>query len=89
VTLFRIAQEQLKNILKHSKASQVDIYLQSKDGSVQLVIKDNGIGFDPKQTQRGIGLSNIYERTRFYNGKVDIQTAPGKGCIITLTIPCI
>jgi len=89
VTLFRIAQEQLKNILKHSNASQVDICLQSKEGSVQLIIKDNGIGFDPKQTQRGIGLSNIYERTRFYNGKVDMQTAPCKGCILAITVPCI
>jgi len=89
MTLFRIAQEQLKNILKHSKARHIDIYLQTKEGNVQLVIKDNGIGFDTKQTQRGIGLSNIYERTRFYNGQVDFQTAPGDGCTLTLSIPCI
>jgi PAS domain S-box-containing protein len=89
LTLFRIVQEQLKNILKHSMATQIDIQMQTRDGSVHLVIKDNGIGFDPKQTQRGIGLSNIYERTRFYNGEVDIQTAPGKGCTVTLSMYCL
>lgn len=87
VTLFRIVQEQLKNILKHSKAKHVNIYLESKDGNTQLIIKDDGVGFDPKQTHRGIGLSNIHERTRFYNGTVDIQTSPGYGCTIAVTIP--
>ena len=87
VTLFRIVQEQLKNIIKHSQASKVDIYLENKEGNTQLMIKDNGIGFDTKQTHSGIGLSNIYERTRFYNGTVDIQTSPGNGCTIVVTIP--
>jgi PAS domain S-box-containing protein len=87
ITFFRIVQEQLKNILKYSKAKQVDICLHCKDENAQLVIKDDGIGFDPKQTQKGIGLSNIHDRTRFYNGSVDIDSAPGKGCIITVTIP--
>jgi len=87
VTLFRIVQEQLKNILKHSQATQVDILLQSRDNGVQLIIRDNGIGFDARQTRRGIGLSNIYERTRFYNGISDIQTFPGKGCTLEVMIP--
>ncbi len=87
ITLFRIAQEQLKNILTHSKATHVDIYLQCRDNEVLLTIRDNGVGFDARQTRRGIGLSNIYERTRFYNGTVDIQTSPGKGCTLEVTIP--
>jgi PAS domain S-box-containing protein len=86
ITLFRIVQEQLKNIIKHSRAKEVDIYLQRKENITQLVIRDNGIGFDSGQTHRGIGLSNIYERTRFYNGTVDIETTPGKGCILKVTI---
>ena len=87
ITLFRIVQEQLKNIIKHSQASKVDIYLENKEGNTQLMIKDNGIGFDASQTHSGIGLSNIYERVRFYNGSADIQTAPGKGCTLIVTIP--
>ena len=87
VTLFRIVQEQLKNILKHSDARRADIGLYYKPDSVKLVIKDNGIGFDAGNTSRGIGLSTIYERTRFYNGSVKIDTAPGKGCVLTVDIP--
>jgi PAS domain S-box-containing protein len=89
ITLFRIVQEQLKNILKHSGAKHVEIYLQCKNNDVQLTIKDDGIGFDPKQSPRGIGLSNIHERTRFYNGKVDIKTSAGKGCIMIVAIPIL
>ena len=89
VTLFRIVQEQMKNILKYSQAKQVEIYLQCRDHIAELSIRDNGVGFDPKQTHRGIGLSNIYERTRFYDGIVDIQTAPGNGCTVTVSIPFV
>ncbi|MEO6613397.1 MAG: PAS domain S-box protein [Chitinophagaceae bacterium] len=87
VTLFRIVQEQLKNIIKHSQARNVDIILQEKEGQTLLIIKDNGVGFDASQTHRGIGLSNIYERVRFYNGSADIETAAGKGCLLTVLIP--
>ena len=87
VTIFRIVQEQFKNILKYSKAKQVDIHLNCKEENVMLVIKDNGVGFDPKKTHRGIGLSNIHDRARFYNGEVLIEAAPGKGCALTVTIP--
>lgn len=87
VTLFRIVQEQIKNILKYSKATQVDIILQARNGTLQLLIKDNGIGFDPAQTHNGIGLSNIHDRTRFYHGKAAIESAPGKGCTLKVELP--
>lgn len=89
VALFRIVQEQVKNIMKYSKANNAEINLQSGNGEVSLTIKDDGIGFDIRHTSRGIGLSNIYERTKFYEGKVDIQTAPGNGCIVSVTIPSL
>jgi len=89
LTLFRIIQEQIKNILKYSKASCATIQLYSAENSIKLVIKDNGVGFDPDQTQRGIGLSNIYERTRFYNGSVEINTKPGKGCQLSISLPIL
>lgn len=89
LTLFRILQEQLKNILKYSQATHADIRLQAAGSNVEMTISDNGVGFDPKQTYRGIGLSNIYERTRFYNGTVNIQTASGKGCTLQIAIPIL
>lgn len=87
VTFFRIVQEQVRNILKYSKAKNLTIDLQATEQDAVLIIRDDGVGFDPGQTRRGIGLSNIYERTRFYNGSVFIKTSPGKGCRLTVTIP--
>ena len=87
VTFFRIIQEQLRNILKHSQATEVTISLATSSDNVQLVVEDNGVGFDPAKKITGIGLSNIYKRTAFYNGTVNIETAEGKGCRFTVTIP--
>lgn len=87
VTLFRILQEQIKNIIKYSEAKKVLVQLSVTQKKVHLLIQDDGIGFDARQTRRGIGLSNIYERTSLYNGKVDLQTQPGKGCSIRIMVP--
>ena len=87
LTLFRIAQEQIKNIIKYSKAKNIEISLYRGSDQVRMLIKDDGIGFDPENTRRGLGLSNIYERTRLYNGKVVLSTAPGKGCSVIINIP--
>ncbi len=86
-TLFRIIQEQIKNIIKHGKATDATIELGIHDDDIRLIIRDNGQGFDPQQTYRGIGLANIYERSRFYNGHANIQSMPGKGCTLVVTIP--
>ncbi|MBN8685627.1 MAG: PAS domain S-box protein [Chitinophagales bacterium] len=87
VTIFRILQEQIKNILKHSGASRIDISLIQETNQVRMTVKDNGMGFDANQTFRGIGLSGIFERIRYYEGTADIDTAVGKGCLLTVTIP--
>jgi PAS domain S-box-containing protein len=87
LTLFRIVQEQTKNILKYSNAKKVEISLNKRSNWVRLEIKDDGIGFDPDNTRRGLGLSNIYERTRLYDGRIRLNTAPGKGCSIIVSIP--
>jgi PAS domain S-box-containing protein len=89
VTLFRILQEQMKNILKYSKAKEVTVYLDCKTTEAQLIVQDNGIGFDATQTKTGVGLSSIYDRTNFYNGTVSLDTAPGKGCTLTVKIPIL
>jgi PAS domain S-box-containing protein len=89
ITLFRIVQEQLKNILTHSRATAVDICLDCRKGEVHLEVRDNGVGFDAALANRGIGLSNIHERTKFYNGTVNIKSSPGNGCILEVIIPAI
>jgi signal transduction histidine kinase len=87
VALFRIIQEQTKNIVKYSKAKRVNIALDIDNDRVRLEIKDDGQGFDPNDTPKGLGLSNICERTRLYNGKMLLHTAPGKGCSVIVNIP--
>jgi signal transduction histidine kinase len=87
VALFRIIQEQVKNTLKYSQANNLTIHLNADDDNATMIIEDDGIGFDPKQTHRGIGLSNIYERTKFYDGDVTIKAAPGKGCKVIVKMP--
>lgn len=87
MTLFRIIQEQVKNIIKYSSAQQVSLQLWAAEEQVHLLIEDDGVGFDPGQVRRGIGLSNIFDRTRRYNGKVEIDTAPDKGCRLRIAIP--
>lgn len=66
---------------------QVEISQEYQANRTRLMVLDHGIGFDPGLTHRGIGLSNIYERTRFYNGLAEVETAPGKGCILTVILP--
>jgi len=87
VTLFRMVQELVKNIVNYSQSKNIQISLHCMDDQIRLQVRDDGIGFDPATTKRGIGLSNIYERTRLYNGKVQLDSAPGKGCSLIVNIP--
>jgi signal transduction histidine kinase len=87
VALFRIIQEQTKNIIKYSKAKRVKIALNTDVDQIRLEIKDDGVGFDQKNTHRGLGLANIFERTRLYDGNAILGTSPGKGCCVIVNIP--
>ncbi|MBL7763476.1 MAG: PAS domain-containing protein [Chitinophagaceae bacterium] len=89
VVIFRIIQEQLKNIITHSAADKACIFLRGNADTVELVIKDNGKGFNALETRRGIGLSNIYERTKFYNGNAELETKIGEGCKLIIRIPIL
>ncbi len=86
-TLYRIAQEQLNNIEKHSKASLVTVSIHADRHQANMIIKDNGIGFDRKKKRPGIGLTNISNRAESFNGAVKIVSEPGKGCSLLVNIP--
>ncbi|WP_205511863.1 hybrid sensor histidine kinase/response regulator [Longitalea arenae] len=85
--MYRIVQEQLNNILKHSGATEALIELKTMRNWLQLNIKDNGVGFDTRKKTRGIGLNNIISRVEMQNGKMEIISAPGKGCTLKIEIP--
>lgn len=85
--MYRIVQEQLNNILKHSGATEALIELKTMRNWLHLNIKDNGVGFDTRKKNRGIGLNNIISRVEMQNGKMEIISAPGKGCTLKIEIP--
>jgi signal transduction histidine kinase len=87
ITMFRIVQEQIKNIIKYARAKHVVIDLQGNENHVRLEIADDGRGFDPATTRHGLGLSSIHERTKLYRGKVVLETAPGLGCTLIIQLP--
>jgi two-component system sensor histidine kinase UhpB len=86
--IYRIVQEQINNILKHSRATESQIELKTHNKKLQLLIKDNGVGFDPKKKAKGIGLNNIISRVEMHNGDMEIISSPGNGCMLKVEIPC-
>jgi PAS domain S-box-containing protein len=86
---YRIVQEGLRNISRHARATAVDISLTAKDGAIHLVIKDNGIGFNPNQGKKksGLGLASMKERTYLIHGNFSINSQPGKGTVIEVMLP--
>jgi len=94
ILIYRILQEALNNVAKHSHADRVKVSLRPVENKIELVIKDNGRGFDLEAVQtidfqkRGLGLESIKERTIIYGGALDIHTAPGRGATIRVSWPC-
>jgi PAS domain S-box-containing protein len=87
LTLFRIVQEQLNNIIKHAEAKEIFIQLKNTIQSVVLEIKDDGKGFDPQKLRKGLGFTNIRNRAELFGGRLEIVAKPGKGCSLKVSIP--
>jgi signal transduction histidine kinase len=93
ITLYRILQEALHNIVKHSGADRVRVGLERTGDALRLVIQDNGCGFDPGSVNfveghtRGLGLLSMKERASFSGGSYSLVSAPGKGTCICVSWP--
>ena len=89
--LFRIAQEALNNLAKHACARQAAVSLQSDKGSLCLVIRDDGVGFDARRRReepsRGLGLTSMRERAEHPGGTLVLTSTPGKGTAVTARWP--
>jgi len=87
--LLRIAQESLHNALKHSRATEVQVSLQQRDGRLEMVIADNGIGFEPAQVPDGrFGLAGIHARAGALGADLLLDTAPNHGTrVVVLLAP--
>ena len=85
--LYRIVQEQLNNIIKYAQAKEAVITIKTDNDSMFLSVADNGVGFDPSQKSKGIGLRNISNRPANYSGSMNIISAPGQGCTLEVYLP--
>jgi len=88
IVLFRVVQEALSNVRKHSEAGRVSVVLRSRRTFVDLTVTDDGCGFDPRRldTER-LGLAGISERVRLLGGAVEIETTPGAGTTVRAALP--
>jgi signal transduction histidine kinase len=92
LAVFRIMQEALRNVRQHSGASRVQVCGAQRESLVQLSLEDDGKGFDllavsSSYPRRGMGLAGMHERAKAVGGQVEIDSEPGLGTRITLTIP--
>jgi two-component system sensor histidine kinase DegS len=92
--IFRIIQEAINNAIKYSEAGRITVSLKQVENDVIITVKDDGKGFDTKIAESrssnldsGRGFFNMYERTEYVNGNLEIQSEPGQGTTVSLTIP--
>jgi signal transduction histidine kinase len=91
-TLYRIAQEALTNVAKHSRARHVDVIVERRADQVVLIVEDDGVGFDPGDTAttgQGLGLSGMQERASLVGAKVQVESAAGKGTTILVRMAAV
>jgi PAS domain S-box-containing protein len=91
LSVYRICQEQFNNITKYAKATTINFYLGNRNGILELRIKDDGVGFDKARKSNGVGLMNMKTRAALFNGTIEINTAPGKGCelVVQFKLPVL
>ncbi len=89
ITVYRIIQEVLNNIIKHSDAKEIAIALLQKNETIELKISENGKGFDTTNItlSKGLGWSNIYSRTAMLNGQIKVNSSQGAGTTIDIVFP--
>ena len=85
--LFRILQESLANVLRHAQATEVTVALEQRNGRLSLKVQDNGVGMPDGEDHRGCGLAGIADRVTAAAGKFAIDSAPGKGTLLSLSVP--
>jgi two-component system sensor histidine kinase UhpB len=90
IHLYRIVQEGLTNATRHAQATEVRVSLTREgapSGPLHLQVADNGIGFDPRTVRSGLGLLGMRERARSLGGELHLESAPGKGTVVRLSLP--
>jgi signal transduction histidine kinase len=84
--VYRVVQEALQNVARHSGARHARIAVRQQDGAIALSVEDDGKGFDPRRI-KGMGLLGMEERVRQLRGRLEVQSEPGKGTTLRITLP--
>jgi PAS domain S-box-containing protein len=87
LNLYRILQEQLRNILKHAKATKVEVFMSIYNDVLIFRIIDNGVGLNAEQSKKGIGLANMKRRAELFSGSFAIFSPAGGGCEVRVEVP--
>jgi signal transduction histidine kinase len=90
MAIYRIVQEGLNNVWHHSRSPKARVELMQRDDIIEIRIRDEGIGFDPKKvSKRRYGLMGMRERARLLNGRATVRSAPGEGTLLDIELPLI
>lgn len=87
LVIYRVAQEALSNAARHSDAQRVDVTLRRSERGVELVVSDDGRGFAFERSESGLGISGMRERALLVGGDLTIESRPGRGTTVHLTVP--
>jgi signal transduction histidine kinase len=87
VAVYRIVQEAIQNAAKHSRCSSVDVRVSEDAALVEIVVRDDGDGFDLRQETSGYGLLGMRERAELLDGTVEITSVPGAGTTLHARLP--
>ncbi len=86
-TIYRIVQEALTNVRKYAEVSEVFVTILKKEKKIQVFVRDEGKGYDPNLSPKGVGLFSMEERAKAINGQLTINAKPGEGTEVILSIP--
>jgi len=87
--LYRVVQEAMTNVVRHARATRVDVMAERRGDRVLVMVEDDGVGFEPHQVQRGehLGLLGLRERAEALGGTLTLESAPGAGTTVVVEVP--
>ena len=87
IAVYRMVQEMMSNVLKHARADHITIQITRSAAALNVIVEDNGRGFDPQSATEGMGMGNIRARAAEFKGSVNVDTQPQRGTSISIDIP--
>ncbi len=88
-SIYRIIQELIINTIKHANATKIDLIINSEEQKILIKVSDNGIGFDYKKVNKGLGLTSIKQRLKYHKGNININSSNQKGTSVSIELPII